>query len=80
MPADMSDVIGMLSPKSVAIVGASEVPNSFGERSTRYFDRLGYQGRVHCVNPRYASVGGRPCYPSIADIPDQVDAAVITIQ
>jgi acetyltransferase len=64
----------------VAIVGASEVPNSFGERSTRYFDRLGYQGRVHCVNPRYARVGDRPCYPSIADIPDQVDAAVITIQ
>src|SRR5260370_32556856 len=59
-------VATMLSARSMAVVGASDRPDSFGARMV-----LGAQrgsARVHLVNPRYDSVGGLTCVPSLADL------------
>jgi len=69
----------MLQPRSIAVIGASTVPNSFGERATRHFDRIGYEGEVYFVNPRYDAIAGRRCYPDIASIPGDVDTAVVLV-
>jgi acetate---CoA ligase (ADP-forming) len=69
----------MLEARSVAIVGASARPGSFGEQMLRELHRGGYDGDVYPINPRYDEVLGRPCYPSIAAIGRDVDLALLGV-
>ncbi len=65
----------LLNPRSIAIVGASARPGSFGERTQR--NLAGFAGRLHLVNARYDRLGDLPCYPSIAALPEAPDLAVV---
>ena len=76
---DHAGIRAMLQPRSIAVIGASTVHDSFGERATRHFDRIGYAGQVYFVNPRYEEIRGRRCYPSIESLPGDVDTAVILL-
>ncbi|MGD9290594.1 MAG: acetate--CoA ligase family protein [Desulfobacterales bacterium] len=62
------DLSPLLSPKSIAVIGASE---KFGAGSLviENLRNLGFDGAIFPVNPGYAEVLGLPCYPSLADIP-----------
>lgn len=66
-------------PKSIAVVGASENFSKIGGRPLKYLIKFNYQGKIFPVNPSYKSVGGFVCYPSLLDIPEKVDMALITI-
>ena len=57
----------MLAPRSIAVVGASETEGNFGRRSVE--NLRDYAGLVHAVNPKYTSVAGRPCVPTLRDLP-----------
>jgi acetate---CoA ligase (ADP-forming) len=73
-----SDLTPLLSPRSIALIGASE--NSAWSRSlVQNLRELGYQGKLYPVNPKRAEVFGLPCYPSVIDIPGPVDAFIIAI-
>jgi acyl-CoA synthetase (NDP forming) len=63
----------MLSARSVAVVGASDRPDSFGRRLTTEALRSPGIERVHLVHPTRTSVLDRPCVPSLADVPEPVD-------
>ena len=65
------DLSPLLSPKSIAVIGASE---KFGAGSLviENLRTLGFEGAIIPVNPRYTEVLGLPCYPSLADIPAQI--------
>lgn len=65
----------LLNPRSIAIVGASARPGSFGERTQR--NLAGFAGRLHLVNARYDRLGDLPCYPSVAALPEAPDLAVV---
>jgi acetyltransferase len=69
----------LLRPSSVAIVGASQKKGAIGNTTVRNFIDLDYNGKVYCVNPRYDEIEGFPCYPSVADIPDDIDVAIIAV-
>ena len=69
----------LLEPRSVAVVGASARPGSFGDQLVGQLLAGGYLGTVHLVNPRYREVAGRPCHPSLADLPGPVDLAVLAV-
>jgi len=69
----------LLEPRSVAVVGASARPGSFGDQLVAQLLGGGYRGAVHLVNPRYREVAGRPCHPSLADLPGPVDLAVLAV-
>jgi acyl-CoA synthetase (NDP forming) len=69
----------MLEARSVAVVGASARPGSFGRQLLSQLLRGGYQGTVHPVNPRYPEVLGLPCRPSLAELPGPVDLAVLAV-
>jgi acetate---CoA ligase (ADP-forming) len=69
----------LLEPRSVAVVGASARPGSFGDQLVGQLLAGGYRGTVHLVNPRYREVAGRPCHPSLADLPGPVDLAVLAV-
>jgi len=66
-------------PEVVAVVGASGRPGSFSHEILRNLAR-GFRGRVYAVNPKYREIAGVPSYPSILDVPDHVDLAVVALR
>ncbi len=55
----------VFNPRSVAVIGASEVPGKAAERRTRSLFEGGYDGDVYLVNPKRSKLFGRKAYPSI---------------
>jgi acetate---CoA ligase (ADP-forming) len=73
------DLTPMLEARSVALVGASPRPGTFGQRMVDEVARSPARPQVHLVNPRYAEIGGRPCVPSLADLPGPVDLVLLAV-
>ncbi|HET9653602.1 MAG TPA: bifunctional acetate--CoA ligase family protein/GNAT family N-acetyltransferase, partial [Usitatibacter sp.] len=67
----------LFEPRSVALVGASERLEKVGGRVLENLIGAGYRGAMHAVNPKYRSVRGIACVPSVADLPQAVDLAVV---
>jgi acetyl-CoA synthetase len=78
-PPPAADPTPLLEPRSVAVVGASDRPGSYADIVLRNLARAGFEGEVWGVNPRREEVHGRPCVPSVADLPRPVDAVVVAI-
>src|SRR5215469_14670453 len=77
--ADVASLRHVLAPGSVAVVGASRRPESVGRAILRNIVTGGYGGRVHAVNPHADEIEGVACVPSPAELPGQVDLAVIAV-
>lgn len=69
----------MLEARSVAVVGASSRPGSFGARMVAEVARSAAPLDLHLVNPRYSEVDGRPCLPSLSDLADPVDLVLLGV-
>jgi len=67
----------LFNPRTVAIIGASNDPAKRGYRAIRALQRGGYEGRVVPINPREREILGLPCFPSLADVPGEVDAVLV---
>src|SRR6266404_3806073 len=65
----------MLGPKVVALVGATEAPNSVGR--TLMENLLSFGENLYPINPRRPAVLGVKAFPKIADVPAAIDLAVI---
>jgi acyl-CoA synthetase (NDP forming) len=73
-----NDSLDMLfNPKSIAVVGASDKPDKLG--SLTLLALREYEGDVYPVNPRLQKIRNARCYPSIDEIGDQVDLAMIAL-
>jgi acyl-CoA synthetase (NDP forming) len=69
----------MLEARSVALVGASARPGSLGARMIAELARSPSRPRTYLVNPRYPDIGGTPCLPSLAELPEPVDLALLAV-
>jgi len=69
----------MLAARSIALVGASPRPGTFGQRMIEEVTRSPSRPLVHLVNPRYAEIGGHPCLPSLADLPEPADLVLLAV-
>jgi acetate---CoA ligase (ADP-forming) len=70
----------LFSAKAIAVIGASADTSKLGSWPFLCLRRLGYQGGVYGVNPKYDKLFDWPCVPSIADLPDEVEAAIIMLK
>ncbi|NTY58335.1 acetate--CoA ligase family protein [Mycolicibacterium sphagni] len=70
-------VAAMLGARSVALVGASPRPGSFGERMIVEARRS--SARMHLVNPRYDAIGDIACAPSLAALDEPVDLVLLGV-
>jgi acetate---CoA ligase (ADP-forming) len=70
----------MLEARTVVLVGASERPGSLGARMVAEVARSPARPSVYLVNPRYESVDGARCYPSISDVPEPADVVLLAVQ
>jgi acetyltransferase len=68
-----------LSPRSVAIVGASPEPHRIRGALLRLLRSNGFPGAIYPVNPTYREIDGLRCYPSVAAIGAMVDLALVAI-
>ena len=71
------DLRRLINPKVVAVVGASETRGTFGERTLS--NMAGFTGKVFAINPKYQNLLGRPCVPSLADMPESPDCVVLCV-
>jgi acyl-CoA synthetase (NDP forming) len=69
----------LLAPRSIAIVGASESPDSWAPEILRSLQHMGYGGEILPVNPKYERVWGRPCFASVTELPKGVDLLVCVV-
>ncbi|MFC8124751.1 acetate--CoA ligase family protein [Streptomyces sp. NPDC057302] len=79
--AEVPDLDRFFRPESVAVIGASDAEGRPNTGITRQLmDWAGRCGaRLHPVHPTRQSVFGTPCFPSVADLPEQVDLAVLLV-
>lgn len=65
-------------PRSIAIIGASDIIGKWGYRMVYRPLYSGFKGTIYPVNPNKSEVLGLKAYPSIGEVPGPVDLAVIT--
>ncbi|RSS86270.1 acetate--CoA ligase family protein [Streptomyces sp. WAC05950] len=79
--ADVPDLDRFFRPESVAVIGASDAegrPNTgITRRLIAWAERVG--ARIHPVHPTRPTVFGLACHASVADLPEQVDLAVLLV-
>jgi acyl-CoA synthetase (NDP forming)/RimJ/RimL family protein N-acetyltransferase len=77
--AEARSVHNLLHPRSVAVIGASADPGKVGYAVLGNLLRADFAGPVFPVNAERRSVRGVRAYPSVLDIPDPVDLAVVAV-
>ncbi|GAB3481529.1 bifunctional GNAT family N-acetyltransferase/acetate--CoA ligase family protein [Amycolatopsis cihanbeyliensis] len=77
--AEARSVHNLLHPTSVAVIGASTDPTKIGYVALTNLLSADFAGTVYPVNPEHRSVRGVRAYPSVLDIPDPVDLAVVAV-
>lgn len=75
----MMSLKSFFEPSSVAVIGASREPGKLGHEIFKNIIDAGYKGKIYPVNPKAPDVLGVKCYPSIKDVPDEVELAVVIV-
>lgn len=69
----------IMKPKSIAVVGASTKPKTIGSEIMQRLRDYKFNGKIYPVNPKGGMIEGFQAYTSIAEIPGEVDLAVIVV-
>ncbi|RLG69176.1 MAG: acetyl CoA synthetase, partial [Methanobacteriota archaeon] len=69
----------LFNPESVAVIGASNKKGKLGYEIVENLVEYGYKGKIYPINPRHAEILGLTVYPSVLDVPDSVDLAIIAV-
>ncbi|MGK2928996.1 MAG: bifunctional acetate--CoA ligase family protein/GNAT family N-acetyltransferase [Acidimicrobiales bacterium] len=81
--AERQAVVRLLEPRTVAVIGAGRSRSGIGHRVLRNIltgpNGIPFKGAVYPVHPEAGSVAGVRAYPSVLDIPDQIDLAVVCV-
>jgi len=75
----VSGLGALFSPRSVAVLGASDNPARVGGRPLQGMRIAGFSGAVYPVNPRYEETQGYRCYPNLQAIPEAIDLALVAL-
>ena len=77
--AEYASIERFFSPRSVAIIGASRRQDTIGRALVRHMVLGNFAGRIHVVNPSADSVAGMPAWKTVAEIPGDVDVAIVAV-
>jgi acetyl coenzyme A synthetase (ADP forming)-like protein len=77
--AEARSVADLLSPTSIAVIGAGRRPGTIGHEILRNLLTGGFTGPAYPVNAHARAVAGVRAYPTIGDVPDEVDLAVVAV-
>lgn len=74
------DLEAMLRPRSVVVAWASDDTSKLGGLALKYLLDFGFKGKIFPINPKYSEIQGVKCYPTIKDIPQNVDCALLIMR
>ena len=74
-----TDISFFFSPKSIAVIGASDTKGKVGNTVLNNIINSGYKGKIFPINPRADEVSDIQCYRSILDVKDDIDVAIFVI-
>jgi acyl-CoA synthetase (NDP forming)/RimJ/RimL family protein N-acetyltransferase len=77
--SEAASISAFLNARSVAVIGASRRSDTIGAVLVRNLVLGDYAGRVYVVNPAADSVAGMPAYPTVGDIPGDVEVAIVAV-
>lgn len=77
--AEARSVARLLTPSSVAVVGASRQRDKIGQALVRNLVAGGYTGPVYAVNPEAPAIAGVPAFPTLAAVPSDIDLAIVAV-
>ena len=69
----------LLQPESIAVIGASRTAGTIGNELVTNLVTGGFTGPVYPVNPSATAVASLPCWPTVEDVPADVDLAVVAV-
>ncbi|NOV24003.1 CoA-binding protein [Cupriavidus necator] len=75
----MNAIQRLVTPRSVAVIGASADPAKTAGRPVSYLRKHGFSGAIYPVNPRVESIDGLRCYPDIASLPEVPDVGIVLL-
>ena len=73
------DIKPILSPKSIAVIGASRRSGAVGNRIVKNILESGFKGPIYPINPKADKIHGLKCYPSVLKVEGDVDLAVVAV-
>lgn len=76
---DVTGLDALFSPRSIAVVGASDAPTRIGGVPVDLLRRMGWPGRILPINPKSATVQGLPAFPSLRAVGEPIDLAVFAV-
>jgi acyl-CoA synthetase (NDP forming)/RimJ/RimL family protein N-acetyltransferase len=77
--SEAASIAAFLNARSVAVIGASRRSDTIGALLVRNLVLGDYAGRVYVVNPSSDAVAGMPAYPTVSDIPGEVEVAIVAV-
>ncbi len=75
----MKQLDKIMKPKSVAVIGASTKPLAIGSEIMLRLKEYGFKGDIYPINPKADQIEGFKAYPSVLDVPGEIDFAVVVI-
>jgi acyl-CoA synthetase (NDP forming) len=75
----MNAIQRLVTPRSVAVIGASADPAKTAGRPVSYLRKHGFSGAIYPVNPKVDAIDGLRCYPDIASLPEVPDVGIVLL-
>ena len=79
MDIKLSNMNRLFEPRSIAVIGASDKPTKIGFHVMLSLTKGGFPGRITPINPGSSEIMGLRALPSIADLPDDIDLAIVVL-
>jgi len=77
--ANVASLRPVFDPRSVVVVGASRRQGTVGRSVIDNLRTCGYQGQLYAVNPNASQIGGVPCFPDVASLPETPELALLAV-
>src|ERR1700722_10607164 len=77
--ARFASLTPLFAPRSVAVLGASSDPTRISGRPIAYMKTQGFPGGLYPINPNRTEIQGLKAYPSVADLPETPDVAIVAV-
>ncbi|WP_280152376.1 acetate--CoA ligase family protein [Piscinibacter sp. XHJ-5] len=75
----LASMTRIMSPKSLAVIGASSETGKIGNSVMKNLINGGYKGQIYPIHPSAEEILGYKAYKSVKDVPDEIDTAVFAI-
>lgn len=75
----MQNLDKIMKPRAIAVIGASTKAHTIGSDIMKRLQEYGFKGKIYPVNPKGGVIEGLQAYPTVLDVPGEVDLAIVVL-